>query len=443
MIIRHYCNSFIEVIFSNKKIVCDPWIGNTNESAWYSWPFYYKSNSFLNQIKPDFIYISHLHCDHFDPKTLGKYKNKNTKIIIKKFKSKRLKNKIKNLGFKNIIELKSWEKKRICDEFNIAIIPQMSSNTSELSDEVNYDLDTSIIIESRISKKIFYNNVDNPLSINELKKVKKYINDNFKSNLSIMCYPLGAASGYPQTFIDLNKSHEKKKIIEKSFEKLGKVLKIFEPEIFFPAGGTYMISGKFNVLNKWIAQPSNGEIKNYFKNKHCKLVNIEGGDCINLNNEFKNIKTSRELGVIKSKFQMNLSKIKYFYQLKKNKKSVNFLNRLFDECQEKYYHRVKLLNVKTNWNIKINIFDDIKLKSNGQIKKSSSGFIKSYVISSQYENRNKKIDLVCNLDKDLFFCLMMKYSPWNTALTGSIILFSRKSKIYNPTIENSLNFFTN
>ena len=54
----------------------------------------------------ELLYISHLHCDHFDPKTLGKYKNKNTKIIIKKFKSKRLKNKIKNLGFKNIIEQK-------------------------------------------------------------------------------------------------------------------------------------------------------------------------------------------------------------------------------------------------------------------------------------------------------------------------------------------------
>jgi len=443
MIIRHYCNSFIEVTSSNKKIICDPWIGTTNESAWYSWPFYNKSNSFLNQIKPDFIYISHLHCDHFDPKTLSKYNNKNTKIIIKKFKSKRLKNKIKDLGFKKIIELNPWEKKKICDEFNVAIIPQMSSNTSELLDEVNYDLDTSIIIESRFSKKIFYNNVDNPLSIKDLKKVKKFINDNYKSTLSIMCYPLGAASGYPQTFLNLNKSREKEKIIEKSFHKLGKILKIFEPEFFFPAGGTYMISGKFNALNKWIAQPSNEQIKNYFKNKHCKIVNIEGGDYINLDNGFKKKKTLSGLNKIKSKVQRNLSKIKYFYQLKKNNKSVIFLNQLFDECQDKYYQRVKLLNIKTNWNIKINIFNDIKLKSDGRINQEKSGYIKSYIIRSKLENKNKKIDLVCNLDKDLFFCLMMKYSPWNTALTGSIILFSRKSKVYNPTIENSLNFFTN
>lgn len=145
MIINHYCNSFLSVDVNNRKLVCDPWIGHTNESAWYSYPFL-KSPSYLNKIDPEFIYISHLHCDHFDPKTLKKFKNKKVKIIIKNFKNKRLKNKIYELGFNNIIEINEWEKTKISNEFNIAIIPQMSSNTSDLDDKVNYDLDTSIVI---------------------------------------------------------------------------------------------------------------------------------------------------------------------------------------------------------------------------------------------------------------------------------------------------------
>ena len=159
MIINHYCNSFLSVEVNGKKIVCDPWIGATNESAWYSYPFF-NQTSFLNEIKPDFIYISHLHCDHFDPKTLLDYNNKKTQVIIKEFKNKRLKDKISELGYKNIIEIKEWRKTKISNDFNIAIVPQMSSNSSDLDDEVNYDLDTSIIIQSRINKKIFYNNVD-------------------------------------------------------------------------------------------------------------------------------------------------------------------------------------------------------------------------------------------------------------------------------------------
>ena len=54
----------------------------------------------LNNINPEFIYISHLHNDHFDPKILKRFKNKKqVKILIKKFKFSRLKIKIFDLGF--------------------------------------------------------------------------------------------------------------------------------------------------------------------------------------------------------------------------------------------------------------------------------------------------------------------------------------------------------
>ena len=55
------------------------------------------------------------------------------------------------------------------------IVPQMSSNTDGHEDKINYDLDTSIVIQSRENKKILYNNVDNPLT-----KELKYLNSRFK-----------------------------------------------------------------------------------------------------------------------------------------------------------------------------------------------------------------------------------------------------------------------
>ena len=38
------------------------------------------------------------------------------------------------------------------------IIPQITSNTEALRDDVNYDLDTSIVIQSRKTNHLFYNN---------------------------------------------------------------------------------------------------------------------------------------------------------------------------------------------------------------------------------------------------------------------------------------------
>ena len=77
MQITHYCNSFNSFKAGNSTLVCDPWVGEAAQTAWVSFPVHENGGKFLNNLKPDFIYISHLHCDHLDPKTLLGLKNKN------------------------------------------------------------------------------------------------------------------------------------------------------------------------------------------------------------------------------------------------------------------------------------------------------------------------------------------------------------------------------
>ena len=55
----------------------------------------------------------------------------------------------------------------------------MSSNSSEKDEQIDYDLDTSIVIKCKKTNKVFYNNVDNPLSISDLKKVNEIIEKDF------------------------------------------------------------------------------------------------------------------------------------------------------------------------------------------------------------------------------------------------------------------------
>ena len=44
------------------------------------------------------------------------------------------------------------------------------SNSSDLPDNIQYDLDTSIVIQSNHDKTIFYNNVDMPINLKILKE---------------------------------------------------------------------------------------------------------------------------------------------------------------------------------------------------------------------------------------------------------------------------------
>ena len=36
--ISHLANSFISIEGDNSILTCDPWIGKTNDNAWYSYP---------------------------------------------------------------------------------------------------------------------------------------------------------------------------------------------------------------------------------------------------------------------------------------------------------------------------------------------------------------------------------------------------------------------
>ena len=51
-----------------------------------------------------------------------------------------------------------------------------------------------------------------------------------------------------------------KKVIKSSVLNVKEKLNILKPDIFFPAGGNYILYGKYSKLNNFIAQP-----KNYFK----------------------------------------------------------------------------------------------------------------------------------------------------------------------------------
>tara|TARA_B100001093_G_C26853329_1_gene1026165 strand:- start:1593 stop:2921 length:1329 start_codon:yes stop_codon:yes gene_type:complete len=439
MKVKHYNNSFIEVEANGKKLICDPWIGNTNEGAWYSYPMM-KSPSYLNKLNPDFIYISHLHCDHFDPKTLNAFKKKNTPIIIKNFEQKRLKNKIHKLGFKNIIEIDELIKKKLSAEFNVMIVPQMSSNTDGLEDKINYDLDTSIVIQSGINKKILYNNVDNPLSIKELKNINSLVLKKFKHRVNYMCFQIGAASGYPQSFLNIDRETEKNKILEKNMKKIKTLYGIFKPDIFFPAGGTYMISGKFHKLNRYISQPSIKDLTTFSLTSNVNLQYIEGGNHLITEETPRVNRTFNINSITKQKALRRLSKIKYFYEKKCYDVSLNLLNELFVKSLNNYHSILKIKKINADWNIKLCVYDDLKLSNDYKISKKNSGFIRDYIIKGNLKSMRNSIDLTCHLDKKLLYCLLKRISPWNTALTGSIIIFSRKSKKYNVTLENSLNF---
>ena len=84
MKIKHFNNSFFELNINSKKVVLDPWIGNMDGTCTWSYPNISGNKNILNKLNPNFIYISHLHSDHYDENILKKFKKKKYKNNYKK-----------------------------------------------------------------------------------------------------------------------------------------------------------------------------------------------------------------------------------------------------------------------------------------------------------------------------------------------------------------------
>jgi len=110
-IVSHAC---LDVSASGKRLVIDPWLNEpTYWSAWWHAP----PPQFGPDIfSADYVYITHWHFDHFDPKTLRKFE-KHTTAIVPKFPISGLKQQLENAGFERIVELKHGERMKLADDF--------------------------------------------------------------------------------------------------------------------------------------------------------------------------------------------------------------------------------------------------------------------------------------------------------------------------------------
>jgi UDP-MurNAc hydroxylase len=110
-IVSHAC---LDVRARGKRLVIDPWLNEpTYWSAWWHAP----PPQFGPDIfDADYVYVTHWHFDHFDPKTLRKF-GKNTTAVVAKFPISGLKQQLEEIGFERVVELRHGERMKLADGF--------------------------------------------------------------------------------------------------------------------------------------------------------------------------------------------------------------------------------------------------------------------------------------------------------------------------------------
>jgi UDP-MurNAc hydroxylase len=90
------------------SVLCDPWFTPAYFGSWFPFP----RNDQLDPTEfssPDFLYISHLHRDHFDPEWLSRHVDKRARVLLPAFDVPFLERELRAIGFEHFVATRHGE----------------------------------------------------------------------------------------------------------------------------------------------------------------------------------------------------------------------------------------------------------------------------------------------------------------------------------------------
>ncbi|HEX6418043.1 MAG TPA: Rieske 2Fe-2S domain-containing protein [Acidimicrobiales bacterium] len=90
------------------SILCDPWSGPAFFASWFPFP----DNAGLDWERlgrADFLYVSHLHRDHFDPDHLRRWVAKDATVLLPDYPTTELRDRLRDVGFSDFVQTRSNE----------------------------------------------------------------------------------------------------------------------------------------------------------------------------------------------------------------------------------------------------------------------------------------------------------------------------------------------
>ena len=445
MRLTFYQSSTVMLETKNVKILCDPWL--VDGELYGSWNHYPPIDFIPNDFSDvDFIYLSHIHQDHFSKKTLSKL-DKNIPILIQNYESKGMRNNIKDMGF-TVNELSHNDRTNLKNEVFINILAADNCDPSLCYKyfgcaplETKFGstaIDSMCVIDDQDEVIVNTNDCPFDLSFTAATIIKeKY------SKIDMLLVGYTSASAYPQCFIlDEDEKIKEKELLQQNFlQKAENYVNLFKPNYFMPFAGRYTLAGKLAPLNNYRGVTELDDAFDYFINS--KNIDVEKSRCVVLNpsssfdtemgqpsEPYKKIDKIQKQQYIESV----LAKRKLDYEYEKEPE-IEEIKSLISKCYERFERKRKELRFSSDTMVLV------KLSSEEFLAISCNG--DGWKIINQKNIHNYKKHVKLSLDTRLLKWILSgpKYAHWNVAENGSHITFERKPNVYERGLYYCLAFF--
>jgi UDP-MurNAc hydroxylase len=421
----------------------DPWlVDGEYYGSWCHYPPLKIDKDYFESI--DYIYISHIHPDHFSKKTFDVL-NKDIPVLIHQYSSRFLKMNIEQLGFK-VNELHHNQKIELKNDITIEILAADNCNPELCSKFMGCGIiETKFKSTSIDSIAVIDDGKYNVLNLNDCpfdlaKEAIEVILKEYK-NIDYLLVGYGGAGPYPQCF----ELPDDERVIAEESKKIQflsqaeKYIKLINPKFYMPFAGSYTLAGNLSKLQNKRGVPELDEAGRYFSNS--SLINHKLSKNVLLNTyESFDLATQKQskkyipVDMVKKEAYIKnvLSKRKLDYELD-DEPSIDELLKLILVA----YKRMNDKREEINFLSSTCVF--LKLKEELYVKLNFDG--------SKFELVDSKNELESFVEYRLSLKLLYRilkgprYAHWNNAEIGSHIKFLRSPNTFERGLYHSMSFF--
>lgn len=131
ILITGHAGLFVEA--NGRTILCDPWFNGAYFGSWFPFP----DNAGIDPVRigaPDYLYVSHLHKDHFDAAFLSAHVDKSTTVLLPDFPLDDLRRALEGLGFTSFVQTRSGQRVELDGGLTVAIATSTSVADGPIGD---------------------------------------------------------------------------------------------------------------------------------------------------------------------------------------------------------------------------------------------------------------------------------------------------------------------
>lgn len=442
---RYIKSACVVIGHAGVRILCDPWLTDgIYYGSWYHYPPLTVTPEDFSDV--DYIYVSHVHPDHFDTETLKRLP-KSIPILIHDFEEKFLMRILEKLGFTSIREIAHGEQVTLKGDIKMEILAADGCNpilcgkffgcSLAVPGSRTKQIDTLAVFEA--GGKIVVNTNDCPYEL--ARNVCKGILERH-GHVDLLLVGYGGAGPFPQCFdmTDEDKRTAAKAKCAQFLTQAMRYIRRLRPAFFLPFAGQYTLGGSLAPLNPFRGVPELEELPDLLlpmlkeHDVESRMILLNPNETVNVEDGSVSAPFTPPDPLERQRYIDDvLSKKLYLYQdqYRIDDRDRQDLTPVLQEAQRRMWKHQESFGYRSSWTLYIDAGQDFLYRV---------PFDGKTPVETVQRGSEQEPFVRIGLDYYLLSMILQRKAHWNNAEIGSHLRYHRRPDVFERGLYHMMSY---